>query len=615
MCGIVGCLKLANGVDWVTVQTNLIHYRGPDSQIVKSITPDLVMGVARLAMTDPHPRSNQPMIDEETGNALSFNGEIYNFLELRNKLQSQGVSFETESDTEVLLKYLGHVGLSNLSELNGMFAFAFYSKRENKLYFSRDKLGKKPLYVSQDGLVIRWASTVDSFKTTRDKNTISEESLFQYLSLGYLLDPATTQANHFAVKPGEIVCIELSNSKLDSWRVNYPSIDLFEDFAENMDLRYLIGESVEDRISGHENVAISLSGGVDSSIIAIEVAARAGKSHAFTARWSDSDKDRYNLDADVAESVCSKLNIDLEQVEMIKPVDLAAELRSFLIAIQEPNNNPSGVSMLRLYSRIAETGHRLALTGDGSDEIFGGYARHTAVSKVKNVFNLQNKELITSSFADVRDGKTSLFRRALATQISPDSPFSWLQWHWVFTPRESAHIFDDKFIESRVFNSLSQSVVNLSKSTRMNQPQSLMKRDHEIWLAMESNRKLDRISMNYSIEARSPFQDDRVIDWANSYMVQNRYRKLSKEILWKTYPELNELGVRRDKAGFTSPVGHWLRGNPNLVKVSLDYLSRDTRFSKHGLNYYREAPQRGQYRELMQLWTLVVLSTWLQIEN
>jgi asparagine synthase (glutamine-hydrolysing) len=300
---------------------------------------------------------------------------------------------------------------------------------------------------------------------------------------------------------------------------------------------------------------------------------------------------------------------------MIKPADLSAELRSFLIAIQEPNNNPSGVSMLRLYSRIAETGHRLALTGDGSDEIFGGYARHTAVSKVKNVFNLQNKELITSSFADVRDGKISLFRRALATQISSDSPFSWLQWHWIFTPRESAHIFDDKFIESRLFNSLSQSVVNLSKSTRMNQPQSLMKRDHEIWLAMESNRKLDRISMNYSIEARSPFQDDRVIDWANSFMVRNRYRKLSKEILWKTYPELNELGVRRDKAGFTSPVGHWLRGNPNLVKESLCYLSRDTRFNKHGLDYYREAPQRGQYRELMQLWTLVVLSTWLQIEN
>jgi asparagine synthase (glutamine-hydrolysing) len=613
MCGIVGSLKLANGFDWVTEQTNLIHYRGPDSQIVKSITPELVMGVARLAMTDPHPRSNQPMIDQETGNALSFNGEIYNFPELRNKLQSLGVFFETESDTEVLLKYLSNVGLSNLSELNGMYAFAFYSKHENKLYFSRDRLGKKPLYLSQDGLIIRWASTASSFKSARIENTISDEALFQFLSLGYLLDPTSTESNHIAVKPGEIVCIDISNSKSNSWNVDYPRIDKYKDFIENMDLRNLIGDSVEDRISGHDNVAISLSGGVDSSIIAIEVAARSSKSHAFTARWSDSDKDRYNLDADVAKKVCSKLDINLEQVEMIRPFDLTSELRSFLIAIQEPNNNPSGVSMLRLYSRMAETGHRLALTGDGSDEIFGGYARHTAVNKVRNIFKFQDTNFISNSFADVRDGHSSIFRRALATQISPDSAFSWLQWHWIFTPRESAYILEEKFIESSVIDRLSNSVVKLSNSVHFKNPQSLMKRDHEIWLAMESNRKLDRISMKYSIEARSPFQDDRVIDWANSYMMQNRYKKLSKEILWKTYPELSELGVRKDKAGFTSPVGHWLRGNPDLVKESLDYLSRDTRFKRRGLDFYREAPQRGQYRELMQLWTLVVLSTWLQI--
>jgi asparagine synthase (glutamine-hydrolysing) len=607
MCGIVGSLKLANGFDWVTEQTNLIHYRGPDSQIVKSITPELVMGVARLAMTDPHPRSNQPMIDQETGNALSFNGEIYNFPELRNKLQSLGVFFETESDTEVLLKYLSNVGLSNLSELNGMYAFAFYSKHENKLYFSRDRLGKKPLYLSQDGLI------TSSFKSARIENTISDEALFQFLSLGYLLDPTSTESNHIAVKPGEIVCIDISNSKSNSWNVDYPRIDKYKDFIENMDLRNLIGDSVEDRISGHDKVAISLSGGVDSSIIAIEVAARSSKSHAFTARWSDSDKDRYNLDADVAKKVCSKLDINLEQVEMIRPFDLTSELRSFLIAIQEPNNNPSGVSMLRLYSRMAETGHRLALTGDGSDEIFGGYARHTAVNKVRNIFKFQDTNFISNSFADVRDGHSSIFRRALATQISPDSAFSWLQWHWIFTPRESAYILEEKFIESSVIDRLSNSVVNLSNSVHFKNPQSLMKRDHEIWLAMESNRKLDRISMKYSIEARSPFQDDRVIDWANSYMMQNRYKKLSKEILWKTYPELSELGVRKDKAGFTSPVGHWLRGNPDLVKESLDYLSRDTRFKRRGLDFYREAPQRGQYRELMQLWTLVVLSTWLQI--
>jgi asparagine synthase (glutamine-hydrolysing) len=271
--------------------------------------------------------------------------------------------------------------------------------------------------------------------------------------------------------------------------------------------------------------------------------------------------------------------------------------------------------MLRLYSRIAETGHRLALTGDGSDEIFGGYARHASVNRVKNVLNVTTGSLITESFADVHDSRSTFFRRALGTQLSPASPFSWLQWHWIFTPREMVHIFSDKNIGSRASALLVESVLELDTKVYRKNPESLMNRDHKIWLAMESNRKLDRISMHYSIEARSPFQDDRVVCWANTYMKSNQFKKLSKEVLWQEYPELNELGVRGDKAGFTSPVGHWLRSNPNLVKSSLDYLSQDNRFNKAGLNFYRDAPQRGQYRELMQLWTLVVLATWLQIEK
>lgn len=615
MCGIVGCLNVNNGFDWVSEHTHLIHHRGPDSQIVKSITPELVMGVARLAMTDPHPRSNQPMIDLENGNAISFNGEIYNYKDVRRNLMSRGVKFQTESDTEVLLKYLGNIGLNRLGDLNGMYAFAFYSKSENRLYFSRDSLGKKPLYVSIEGVSIRWSSVAETLKSQDVPNVISDEALIQYLSLGYLIDPTWIKSKIFAVKPGELLCIDLGTSRVVSSVILSPNLENEENGLADSSLRKVIGNSVEDRIFGHSNVAISLSGGVDSSIVAIEVAKKSHNAFAFTARWSDSDKGRYNFDADVAEKVCSKLDIKLEQVEMIKAADLVPELTKFLTTLQEPNNNPSGVSMLRLYSRIAETGHRLALTGDGSDEIFGGYARHTSVNRVKNVLNVTTGSLITESFADVHDSRSTFFRRALGTQLSPASPFSWLQWHWIFTPREMVHIFSDKNIGSRASALLVESVLELDTKVYRKNPESLMNRDHKIWLAMESNRKLDRISMHYSIEARSPFQDDRVVCWANTYMKSNQYKKLSKEVLWQEYPELNDLGVRRDKAGFTSPVGHWLRSNPNLVKSSLDYLSQDNRFNKAGLNFYRDAPQRGQYRELMQLWTLVVLATWLQIEK
>jgi asparagine synthase (glutamine-hydrolysing) len=370
---------------------------------------------------------------------------------------------------------------------------------------------------------------------------------------------------------------------------------------------------VADRIEGHQKVAVSLSGGVDSSIIAIELGKNCDQATAFTARWSDSDKQRYNLDSDVAHSVSSKLGLRIESVEMIQASEVEEELKKFLFALEEPNNNPSGVSMLKLYSAIAASGHRLALTGDGSDEIFGGYARHLAVTRVPNLLQLNAKNLGRCIFADSRKDK-AIMNKILATQISRKSPLSWLNWHWTFTPLELSRILSPaismQLISEVMVNSVA-SIENLPKD--LNSPQAIMVRDHQVWLAMESNRKLDRISMHYSIEARSPFQDDRVINWANSYMDVHKHKKLSKIALWEQYPELKTLGVRSDKAGFTSPVGHWLRANPALVRSSLEFLSRDERFNPTELHYLTDAPQRGKYRELMQLWSLVVLATWLQL--
>jgi asparagine synthase (glutamine-hydrolysing) len=610
MCGIVGSLFVPKGASWVDEQTKNIHLRGPDSQIVKEVNSNLCMGVARLAMTDPHPRSNQPMIDAETGDVISFNGEIYNFREIRRDLESRKVRFQTESDTEVLLKFLTFYRLESLEKLNGMFAFAFYSKSHNKVYLSRDKLGKKPLYFENNSDSFRWSSSLDSFKGENDRSSISDLALTQFLSLGYLLDPTTTKPEIKSVMPGEILEISLDSRRIrkSSFLEQNSSIE-----EGTCSLRKLLSESVADRIEGHQKVAVSLSGGVDSSIIAIELGKNCDQATAFTARWSDSDKQRYNLDSDVAHSVSSKLGLRIESVEMIQTSEVEEELKKFLFALEEPNNNPSGVSMLKLYSAIASSGHRLALTGDGSDEIFGGYARHLAVTRVPNFLQLKAKNLGRCIFADSRKTKSNV-SKILATQISRKSPLSWLNWHWTFTPLELSRLLSPaismQLISEVMVNSVA-SIENLPKD--LNSPQAIMVRDHQVWLAMESNRKLDRISMHYSIEARSPFQDDRVINWANSYMDVHKHKKLSKIALWEQYPELKTLGVRSDKAGFTSPVGHWLRANPALVRSSLEFLSRDERFNPTELHYLTDAPQRGKYRELMQLWSLVVLATWLQL--
>ncbi len=610
MCGIVGSLFVPNGVAWVDEQTKQIHLRGPDSQITKQVNSSLCMGVARLAMTDPHPRSNQPMIDVETGDVISFNGEIYNFREIRRDLELRQMRFQTESDTEVLLKFLTLNGLESLEKLNGMFAFAFYSKSHNKVYLSRDKLGKKPLYFENNNDSFRWSSSLDSFKNQNDKSTISDLALTQFLSLGYLLDPTTTKPEIYSVMPGEIleICLDSRRIRKSSFLEKNSCIDV-----GSSSLRKLLSDSVDDRIEGHQKIAISLSGGVDSSIIAIELSKKCDQATAFTARWSDADKQRYNLDSEVAHAVSSKLGIRIESIEMIRASEVEEELKKFLIALEEPNNNPTGLSMLKLYSSIAASGHRLVLTGDGSDEIFGGYARHLRVNRVPNLLQLKANNMGNFIFADSQSNK-SIINKILATQISRKSPLSWLNWHWTFTPLELSKILSPAISMQHISDSMVNAVALIENlPMELSSPQAIMIRDHQVWLPMESNRKLDRISMHYSIEARSPFQDDRVIDWANSYMRTTKHKKLSKIALWEQYPELKTLGVRSDKAGFTSPVGHWLRANPALIRSSLEFLTRDERFNAKELNNLTDAPQRGKYRELMQLWSLVVLATWMQL--
>ena len=136
--------------------------------------------------------------------------------------------------------------------------------------------------------------------------------------------------------------------------------------------------------------------------------------------------------------------------------------------------------------------------------------------------------------------------------------------------------------------------------------------DREIWLSMESNRKLDRISMHYSIEARSPFQDERVIAYALNYMESKKFKTLGKGILRDSFPELSGIGIRDDKAGFISPVGHWLRGNPALVNRALKELSQKLPLDQNFLNELENSPRKGEFRKIMQLWSLVVLSYWVQ---
>jgi asparagine synthase (glutamine-hydrolysing) len=609
MCGIVGSSNTPDQGSWVSSQVEKLKRRGPDSQIVKALGENLFMGVARLAMTDPHPRSNQPMLDSKNGNAISFNGEIYNYREIRELLIKRGATFDTESDTEVLLKYLGIFGFSSLSSLNGMYAIAFYDKKLQKIFLTRDSLGKKPLYFTVKDKGVKWSSSLDSFQKESVGNNLVDSNLIEFLSLGYLLDPTTNSANIIAVKPGEIIQFDLN--------LNTHSVLINPDFTSHSiqnepSIRSLVNNSVKNRTLDHGKVAISLSGGVDSTIIALELAkSNNNEVMAFSARWPDSDKEKYNYDVNQATKTANELGLAITIVDMPSTYEINSQLELYLSAMQEPNNNPTGLSMMRILETISKMGFRLLLTGDGSDEIFGGYSRHLLTQRYPNFLKIKFNQYKNFHFMDYRRN-SNLIPKLISTQVSPNSPSFWLNWHWIFSPSELVRILNLNHNLNSISNSLNKSISLLSpQDPSVLKTESIMDRDQKIWLSMESNRRLDRTSMYYSIEARSPFQDKEILEWAHTYMHRNRFSSLGKKPLWEAYPELTSLGIGKNKLGFSSPVGHWLRTNPAMVKDSLEFLSLDSRFNANELKYYLGAPQRGNYRELMQLWSLVVLANWM----
>ena len=601
MCGIVGTIESHAHPNWINDSIIAMKHRGPDSSGSLSVSDSIQMGAVRLAMTDPHTRSNQPMFDFDTGNVLTFNGEIFNFEKLKCELIELGHEFKTLSDTEVLLKWIGHFGISRISELDGMFAFAFYSASEKLIILGRDRLGKKPLYykTSTSKKIIAWSSSISTLKDFDKVAKLDQMGLNSYFKLGYCVDPSTIYSDVFSLLPGEIIQISLtSETRTRIGARNFPRT------KTTNDLRELVTKAVLKRVEGHKKVAISLSGGLDSAIIANILSEHGIATTCFSAKWVDTDKSKYNVDAEIAEKIAEKLGHDFVSVPMISTSELTLEIDEYLKAMQEPNNNASGVSMMKLYREIQKTNHRLVLTGDGADEVFAGYERHKKSIVIPTVLNSSLQNVAESFFIK---SKNKTLRKILHTQISAASINSWLYWHQLFSASEMPTIHG-------IDNKLQENLMILSpQKWKAENPELLIQRDREIWLTQESNRRLDRVSMHYSLEARSPFQDDDLIQRGLEEMSTARYKKLNKDLLRQAFPEMGSLGVRSDKAGFISPIGHWLRGNSNLIEQSFLTLRENDLISRDYGNDVWSSLNTGNFQGITKLWSLVVLGRWLEL--
>ena len=605
MCGIIG-IKGKGSVDLVRENLQRLQRRGPDSKGTLDLGYELVFGATRLAMTDPHERSNQPMIDVETGNAIVFNGEIYNFRIIRDSLIKNGVAFETESDTEVILKAISFFGVEIVSSFEGMFAFGFFEKRTNRLIIARDYLGKKPLYYHLGNKKFVFSSSSKLISRIITGLKLNYESLNTYLKLGFLVDPNTMYEGIISVKPGQIITIDLNQIIIEN------SIDYIPKAftkSNTINLAEVIESALIERVTGHDKFAISLSGGVDSSLLALICAKLNLDATAYTLNWPYSDKSRYNEDATNAKKIASSLGLKIQTIDFPSADKIPSILDEYIMAMDEPNSNATGLSMMYLYSQISKDSHRLVLTGDGADEIFGGYERYKITDKFRNYPNFSGefiKKMINQK------GSTFPFLYKSASIFSSmDSVESWQYWQQITGAKTIKKIYPD--LPNFQFSILGNELTSIFQEN--NKVANLMFRDLRTWLSMESNQKLDRISMWYSIEARSPFQSENVISIGYKKMKGHGFKRLSKELLFEAFPKLNSLSMNQNKSGFISPLGYWLRKNPEFINSSLSNLCKNFNFKKYEIDKLSKSPEQGNFENFKLLWSLIVFERWFTLST
>ena len=453
MCGFIGSIgSIPN--QFIDNNISTLSRRGPDSSGVVKFSNGLVFGATRLAMTDNHPRSNQPMVDEVSGSALVFNGEIYNYKILQKLLKNSGVVFQTESDTEVLLKLLNSIGEDGLSMLEGMFSFAYYNKKQNSIMLARDFLGKKPLYYSLQSNLLVFSSSLNLVKKSQTSTYIDPNSLFTYLTLGYTIDPSTIYSKIFSVQPGEVMQIDLNSLKIKKQYIILPKA-VFE--KNHLDIQSSLDAEILKRVEGHSRFAISLSGGVDSATIALRSKVLGFRPTTYSLGFQNSDKSRYSNDSAVAKKIAEKLGLDFKLVEMPEAKFIPEILDKYVNAMEEPLSNPTGLSMMVLYEEISKNGERLVLTGDGSDEIFGGYGRYLKSNQIAFFPQLNN------SFLKYLNNRQDWFPKKIQNfliSLSPgDSNEFWLYWHSITYKSNIKKLFDFEgriTFEFSIFNELNK---------------------------------------------------------------------------------------------------------------------------------------------------------------
>jgi len=585
MCGFAGVIawdeKYRVSRETLGKMSAAVAHRGPDGEGFhfssdEPITPDrpqVALAFRRLAILDPDPRSNQPFTDGR--HWLVFNGEIYNFRELKKELSllRQDYVWKTTGDTEVLLRAYAVWGEKCVEHLNGMFAFAVWDEVEKSLFLARDRMGQKPLYLAcdHDARAIAFASEVSAVQLCGWLKTPISFEQIGYLQWGYIPGMFRDVVQGvFQLAPGQKYGTAPTIGGVVNWYIRPSLGSSMPDFDAVDQCRSFVTQAVERQLVSDVPLGIFLSGGVDSSVIAA-CARRCGTVQTFSIAFDDP---RYD-ESKYAEAVAGHLGTNHHQFRVTPDVITDLSLLARLFA--EPFADSSAIPTHYL-CRETRSHVKVALSGDGGDELFGGYDRYRAMNLAARL------ERILPGIGNAASGigrhlpgghpkgRAARLKRFLSALGRPaNERYSKLM-----------RLFDDRLIAELLqknvngYDELSSEFLDVQAMyPELDDVRAAAAVDRAIYLPNDLLTKVDRCSMLHGLEVRSPFMDHELVQFAAGLTTDQLLKGGPKRMLREAFKDdLPAWVFKRKKMGFAVPIGDWFRGE-------LRSMLRDTLFSSH----------------------------------
>ena len=632
MCGITGGMwcdeRKAIGASVLDAMVDSLEHRGPDDRgthteslqrDVTGIFPGVALGFRRLSIIDLA-GGHQPMSNEDGSVWLVFNGEIYNYRELRRRLEGSGHTFRTDSDSETIVHLYEDLGVECFAHLNGMFSIAIWDRSKRQVVLARDRLGKKPLFYQwRDGQLLFGSELKALARAPEFNHKLSPGAIDQFLTYQYVPHPNSIYESARKLPPGHAAVVTEAGVKVESyWRVDWRAEIEISEQAAAARLDELLRDSIRLRLRSDVPLGAFLSGGIDSSlIVALAQQELDQPLHTFSIGFNEADFDETRYARQVAAWVRTEHN------EFKVTPDAVSVLDQLVWHYDEPFGDSSAIPTWYL-SQWTRQQVKVALSGDGGDELFAGYDRYRALW-LSQWFNrlIPAAPILGSRFVQSlphSNRQRSFVRRLQRFGEALNQPLArrYMNWLQIFPERMRAEMYRDEFLEQlpnedpyEFFEKAWRGVGDRDIVSRA----SLA--DLTTYLPCDLMTKVDIASMAHGLECRQPFLDYRLVEFAASLPASLKFRwGGGKRLLRRTFERLLPRQIwTRKKMGFGVPLGSWFQNElRELTRERL--LSTESRCHQFlrpdAIQVLVDQHMTGKVNHSYRMWNLLILESWLR---